>query len=179
MLSLKIDGFTHAKQAVVLVSELRGAVALQVNSTNNGIDTYKYTAAEWKTEADKGLNNILNAEMIADTPALPSTYVGFLTMYTAETSAPYTLTQFAPSSADDLVAVATTGPTTAGDTISMDGFPRFGTEEKQWIASVDPEGAPTALLNLVEWKITSDVVAGGSMALLAAACTACATLLAF
>ena len=61
----------------------------------------------------------------------------------------------------------------------MDGFPRFGTEEKQWIASVDPENAPLELLNLVEWKITSDVVAGGSMALLAAACAACATLLAF
>ena len=28
MLSLKIDGFTHSKQAIVLVSELRGAVAL-------------------------------------------------------------------------------------------------------------------------------------------------------
>ena len=61
----------------------------------------------------------------------------------------------------------------------MDGFPRFGTEERQWIGSVDPENLPNELLSLKEWNIESDVVAGGSMALLAAACAACATLLTF
>ena len=66
----------------------------------------------------------------------------------------------------------------------MDGFPRFGTEERQWIGSVDPENLPNELLSLTEWNLGSDVVAGGvvaggSMALLAAACAACATLLTF
>ena len=61
----------------------------------------------------------------------------------------------------------------------MEGFPRYGTEEKQWIGSVDPENLPNELLSLKEWNIESDVVAGGSMALLAAAFASCAALLAF
>ena len=66
----------------------------------------------------------------------------------------------------------------------MEGFPRYGTEEKQWIGSVDPENLPNELLSLKEWSLASDVVAGGvvaggSMALLAAAFASCAALLAF
>ena len=92
MLSLKIENFTHAKQAVVFVSESRGAIALQVNSTANGIFTYRYAAADWKTEADKMQNNVQNADMIAGSMPMPLIYNGFLTFYTADIGSPYTIT---------------------------------------------------------------------------------------
>ena len=64
MLSLKIENFTHAKQAIVLVSESRGAIALQVNSTANGINTIRMVVQEWKDFEKDHVNNVMLANLI-------------------------------------------------------------------------------------------------------------------
>ena len=105
--------------------------------------------------------------------AAQTVYGGFMAFSTIQTGSPWVLTCFQPTWDDH--KVFDDNPLLAeslhGGPMELDGYPRFGVEEKQWIASIKRYDSDD--ITLLPWTIT------GSTTLFVSAIAACITLLSF